>query len=418
MEKIAGLIGLTLILGTCFLMSNNYRAINYRIVLSGLFLQFFMAFFALKTNIGLKVFKTVGYFFAYVIDGSARMGADFVFGVLVRQDVLSETFGLPHSFIFFFNVLSTIILISILVNLTYHFGIMQYMVRFIAKIVHKIMNISGAEAVSNVASAFVGQVEAQIMIKPYLKHMTRSELLASMTGSMSCIAGGVMVIYIGFGIPSEYLLAASMMAAPGALVISKIVYPETEVCVNSVSALNFKLKRETSNVVEAISQGCNDGLKIALNVTTMLIGFMSLISLVNMFLSWMSIYLGIPDFSIQYILGKIFLVFAWLIGIPSKDVEVAGALMGTKLVINEFIAYLQLKDFIVIHNLSSRTVVILSIALCGFANFGSIGVQVGGIGGLAPERIKDLAELGVRALICGTLTSYLSATIAGLVISI
>lgn len=416
MEKIAGVIGLILILGTCFLMSNNYRAINYRIVLSGLFLQFFMAFFALKTNIGLKIFKTVGYFFAYIIDGSARMGADFVFGVLVRQDVLSETFGLPHSFIFFFNVLSTIILISILVNLSYHFGLMQYMVRCIAKVVHKIMNISGVEAVSNVASAFVGQVEAQIMIKPYIKHMTRSELLASMTGSMSCIAGGVMVIYIGFGIPSEYLLASSMMAAPGALVIAKIVYPETENSVNSISALNFKLKRESSNVIEAISQGCNDGLKIALNVTTMLIGFMSLISLINMFLSWMSIYLKIPDFSIQYILGKMFLTFAWLIGIPSQDVEIAGALMGTKLVINEFIAFLQLKDFIIIHNLSPRTVVILSIALCGFANFGSIGVQVGGIGGLAPERTKDLAALGVRALICGTLTSYLSATIAGLVI--
>lgn len=418
MEKFTGLIGFVLILGTCFLMSNNYRAINYRIILSGLVLQFFMAFFALKTNIGLKLFKTVGYFIAYIIDGSAKMGADFVFGVLVRQDVLSETFGLPHSFIFFFNVLATIILISILVNLSYHFGIMQYIIKIIAKVVHKVMNISGVEAVSNVASAFVGQVEAQIMIKPYLKDMTRSELLASMTGSMSCIAGGVMVIYIGFGIPSEYLLAASMMAAPGALVISKIVYPETENRINSVSALNFKLKKTTSNVIEAIYQGCNDGLKITVNVTTMLIGFMSLISLINMFFSWISIYLGIPDLSIQYFLGKIFLTFAWVIGIPSQDVEIAGALMGTKLVINEFIAYLQLKDFIVIHDLSSRTVVILSIALCGFANFGSIGVQVGGIGGLAPERTKDLAALGVRALICGTLTSYLSATIAGLVIAL
>lgn len=414
--KIPGLFGFFIILIICFYMSNNRKKINYRIVISGLFLQFIMAFLALKTSLGLRFFKSIGYFLAYVIDGSARMGADFVFGVLVRQEVLSETFGISHSFIFFFNILSTIILISILVNITYYFGIMQYIIGLIAKLVYKFMKISGVEAVSNVASAFVGQVEAQIMIKPYLKYMTRSELLASMTGSMSCIAGGVMVIYVGFGIPSEYLLAASMMAAPGALVISKIVYPENEISKNTYNAFNFKLKKENSNLIEAISQGCNEGLKIALNVTTMLIGFMSLISLINMFFSWISIYVNLPGLSIQYILGKIFFLFAWLIGIPLKDAEISGSLMGTKLVINEFIAFLQLKDFILIHDFSKRTIVILSIALCGFANLGSIGVQVGGIGGLAPERMKDLSELGVKALICGTLTSYLSASIAGLII--
>lgn len=415
-NKIPGLFGFFIIMAICFIMSNNYKYINYRIVFSGLFIQFTMAFFALKTSFGLSTFKSIGYLIAYIIDGSARMGADFVFGVLVRQEVLSETFGIPHSFIFFFNVLSTIILMSILVNLAYYFGIMQRIIGLIAKIVYKLMNISGVEAVSNVASAFVGQVEAQIMIKPYLKNMTKSELLASMTGSMSCIAGSVMVIYVGFGIPSEYLLTASIMSAPGALVVSKIVFPETEKTNNTNSALKLELKKESTNIIEIISQGCNEGLKISLNITTMLIGFMSLIALVNMFLTWISFYIGIPELSMQYILGKVFSIFAWLLGIPIKDIDIAGSLLGTKFVINEFIAYLQLKDFILIHNLNHRTVIILSVALCGFANIGSIGVQVGGIGGLVPERIKDLSSLGFKALICGTLTSYLSATIVGLLI--
>lgn len=413
MERFTGLLGIAVILGLCFLISNNRRAINYRIVLSGLFLQCITALFILKTNIGLKIFKRIGNLFTHVIEGSANTGADFVFGVLVRQEVLADAFGSAHSFIFFFNVMATIILICILVSLAYHWGIMQHVVAFIAKIVHRLMGISGSEAISNVASAFVGQVEAQIMIKPYLKGMTRSELLASMAGSMACISGGVMVIYIGFGIPAEYLLAASLMAAPGALVISKIVYPETEIS-ETKGMIKLQLKKETINAIDAVSQGCSDGLKISLNVAVMLIGFMALVALINMFFSWLGGGIGFPELSLQYLLSKIFLGLAWIIGVPGKDIETAGALMGTKLVINEFVAYLQLKDLITTQQLDSKTIVILSIALCGFANFGSIGIQIGGIGGLVPERAKDLVQLGMHALICGTLASYLSAAIASL----
>ncbi|XCI75296.1 MAG: nucleoside transporter C-terminal domain-containing protein [Flavobacteriales bacterium] len=415
MEKYTCLFGIIAILIVSFLISNNRKAINYRVVGSGLVLQWITALFILKTGIGLKIFKSLGDFITRAIEGSARAGADFVFGVLVRQEVLAKALGPAHAFIFFFNVMATIILICILVSLAYHWGIMQRIVALIAKVVHKLMGISGSEAMSNVASAFVGQVEAQIMIKPYLKGMTRSELLASMSGSMACISGGVMVIYIGFGIPAEYLLAASLMAAPSALVISKIVYPETEVS-ETKGSVKLQFKKETTNTIDAISHGCSDGLKISLNVAVMLTGFMAVVALMNMFFSWLAPYIGLPELSLQYILGKIFLGLAWLIGIPSKDIETAGTLMGTKLVINEFVAYLQLKELIVAQQLTPRTIMILSIALCGFANFGSIGIQIGGIGELAPERRKDLAQLGIRALICGTLASYLSAAIAGLLI--
>lgn len=415
MERFTGLLGIITILGICFLISNNRKAINYRIIFSGLFLQCVIALFILKTNIGLNIFKNIGNFFTQIIEGSAKMGSDFVFGVLVRQEVLTKAFGVNNSFIFFFNVIGIIILICILVSLTYHWGIMQYIISFIAKIVHRFMGISGSEAISNVASTFVGQVEAQIMIKPYLKGMTRSELLSSMSGSMACISGGVVVIYAGFGIPVEYLLAASFMAAPSALVISKIVYPETQTS-ETKGIIKIKLKKETINTIDAISQGCSDGLKISLNIVAMLIGFMALISLVNMFFNWIGSCMNFPKLNLQYILGKVFLIFSWLIGVSNKDVEIAGSLMGTKLVINEFIAYLQLKDLIINKSLSTKSIMILSVALCGFANIGSIGIQIGGIGGLVPERSKDLAQLGIRALICGTLASYLSAAITGILI--
>ena len=416
MERFTGFLGVIFILGISYLFSNNRKAINYILVLKGLLLQVAIAFFILKTHVGLRIFQKIGIFITHIIEKSSRSGADFVFGVLVRQEILSDKLGPEHAFIFFFNITATVILICVLVEISYHLGIMQRLVFWVARIVHRVMGISGVEAISNVASAFVGQVEAQIMIKPYLKGMTLSELLASMSGSMACIAGGVMVVYIGFGIPAEYLISASLMAAPAALVISKIVYPEIQ---ESETKKNVKLaiEKESSNILDVISHSCSDGLKISLNISAMLIGFMALATMIDLFLSELGSYLTISNLSMSYILGKLFFPLAWLMGIPSKDIDVAGSLMGTKLIINEFVAYLQLKDLIAMRALDTKTITILSVALCGFANIGSIGIQIGGIGELVPDRRKDLSSLAWYALLCGTLTSYLSATIAGLLMS-
>ncbi len=275
------------------------------------------------------------------------------------------------------------------------------------------MGVSGAEAVSNVASAFVGQVEAQIMIKPYLKGMTNSELMASMAGSFACIAGGVMATYISFGVPAPYLLAASLMAAPGALVIAKIVYPETEQS-ETKGIVKLEVKKTHTNIIDAIAAGASDGLKVGLNVTAMLIGFIALIALIDVLLGKLGPVIHVPTLSLNFLLGKLFAVFAWAMGVPGKDVETAGALMGTKMVVNEFVAYLDLVK--IKETLHPKTLLITSFALCGFANFSSIAIQVGGIGELAPSRRSDLAKLGFKALICGTLASYLSATLAGLLI--
>lgn len=413
MQRFTGLLGVFFILGLSYLFSNNRKAIDYRLVLKGLLLQVGTALFILRTDVGSKIFREIGSLITRVIEHSSRAGADFVFGVLVRQDVLSEKLGAKNAFIFFFNVTSTVILICVLVGVFYHLGIMQRLVSWIARIVYRLMGISGVEAISNVASAFVGQVEAQIMIKPYLKGMTRSELLASMSGSMACIAGGVMVIYMEFGIPAEYLLAASIMAAPAALVISKIVYPETQES-QTKKKVKLSVEKESSNLLDAVSHGCSEGLKISLNISAMLLGFMALVAMVDLFLGWLGPYLSFSNLSLSFLLGKLFFPLAWLMGIPLKDIDISGSLMGTKLVINEFVAYLQLKDLIASHAIDAKTITILSIALCGFANIGSVGIQIGGIGELVPDRRKDLARLAWRALLCGTLASYLSATIAGL----
>lgn len=413
-NKLIPLLGIIIILFISFSISNNKKLINYRTVLIGLLLQIFIAVVSLKTTWGINFFRIIGNAISSILDKSSKEGGAFVFGVLVKPDILSKCFGVSNAFIFFFNITSTIILICCLVSLLYHFGIMQRIVVVIAKIVHKLMDISGSEAISNVGSIFVGQVEAQIMIKPYLKNMTKSELLASMAGSMACISGGVMIVYIGLGIPAEYLLVASLMSAPGALVISKIVYPETSVS-ETKGNVNMIFKKRTINILDAVSKGCKDGMDISLNLAGTLIGYMSLISLLNFMLFYLGSFFHFNYLSLQFILGKIFAFFAWMVGVPFTDIELAGSLMGTKLVINEFVAYLDLQKLIHSKVLKHETVMLMSICLCGFANFGSIGVQIGGIGSLAPNRIKDLSRLGFKALVCGTLSSYLSAAIVKLV---
>lgn len=412
MERFTGLLGIVLILGVSFLMSNNRKAINYRTVGVGLLMQVLLAVFILKTEVGQNLFQWLGDSINTLL-GQADKGAQFVFGSLVNRDLMIKAFGPGNDYIFFFKVVPTIIFVAVLVNMFYHLGILQRVVSFIGKGVHWLMGVSGAEALSNVASTFVGQVEAQIMIKPYLKNMTNSELMASMTGSFACIAGGVMAVYISLGVPAAYLLAASLMAAPGALVISKIIFPETEKS-ETQGEVKLELSKSHANLVDAIAAGASEGLKVGLNVIAMLIGFIALIALVDLGLGHIGTWINYPELSMNTILGKVFSVFAFAMGVPAQDVEVAGALMGKKMVVNEFVAYLdmvKLKE-----TLDPKTIAITSFALCGFANFSSVAIQIGGIGELAPSRRSDLAKLGFKALIAGTLASYLSATLAGLLL--
>lgn len=424
MERFTGIIGILLILGIAFLLSNNRKAINYRLVLSGLGLQLALALFILKTTPGQIIFAGLGHKIEWLLK-LADKGGEFVFGGLMRPDLLKPLLGDAYSFLFMFKIMPTIIFVAVLVNIAYHIGLMQIVVSFFARMVHALMRVSGSEALSNVASAFVGQVEAQIMIKPYINTMTMSELLASMAGSMACIAGGVMAVYISMGVPAPYLLAASIMAAPGALVISKIVWPEVEESATKGS-VKLEVKKTHANLLDAISHGASDGLKVSLNVIAMLIGFIALIALVNAVLGWIGhlialsglslsgVGIDLNHLSLNNILGSIFSVFAFLMGVPSTDIQTVGSLMGTKIVINEFVAYSELTPMIAKNLLQPKSIMIASFALCGFANFSSIAIQVGGIGELAPSRRSDLARLGFKALICGTLASYMSAALAGM----
>ena len=412
MERFTGLLGIVLILGVAFLMSNNRKAINYRTVGVGLLLQVILAVFILKTEVGQSLFQWLGDSINTLL-GQADKGALFVFGSLVDRNLMTKAFGPGNDYIFFFKVVPTIIFVAVLVNMFYHLGVLQRIVSTMGRGVHWLMGVSGAEALSNVASTFVGQVEAQIMIKPYLKNMTNSELMASMTGSFACIAGGVMAVYISLGVPAAYLLAASLMAAPGALVISKIIFPETDKS-ETQGEVKLSIEKTHANLVDAIAAGASEGLKVGLNVIAMLIGFIALIALVDLGLGQLGGLINMPTLSMNLILGKVFSVFAFAMGVPAVDIEVAGALMGKKMVVNEFVAYLdmvKIKD-----TLSPKTIAITSFALCGFANFSSVAIQIGGIGELVPSRRSDLAKLGFKALIAGTLASYLSATLAGLLL--
>ncbi|MBN8701624.1 MAG: NupC/NupG family nucleoside CNT transporter [Bacteroidetes bacterium] len=410
MERFIGIIGVLLILGIAFLASNNRKAINYRLVLSGIGLQLFIAVLVLKVPPVTRFFQLLGTGMQK-IEGFAKQGANFVYGGIATSsyDGTVQNYSMPHTFVFAFNITATIILVCILVAIFYHVGIMQRIVSVIAKAMNFVMRVSGAEALSNVASAFVGQVEAQVMIRPYLPTMTKSELLASMSGSLACIAGGILIVYANMGAKAEYLIAASLMAAPGALVISKIVFPETEES-QTMGNVKLEVKSNYSNLIDAISHGAADGFKIAMNVVAMLIGFIALIAMINWILG--HIY---PELTLDFIFGKLFYPIAWSMGIPLQDVGSAATLLGQKLTVNEFVAFQNLTTKAV-PVLTEKGLLIISIAICGFANFSSVGMQIGGIGALAPERRTDLAKLGMKALLCGTLASYLSATIAGMLI--
>lgn len=419
MERFTGLIGIVLILALAFIASNNKKKINLRLVFSGLGLQVLIAVLIMKVQPVSAFFGKLGAGMQK-IEHFAKQGVNFVYGGIatIGYDGTAQNYTAPGAFVFAFNVTATIILVCVLVAIFYHIGLMQRIVALIAKGMNFVMRVSGAEALSNVASAFVGQVEAQVMIRPYLKGMTKSELLASMSGSLACIAGGILIVYANMGAQAGMdlapkLIMASLMAAPGSLVISKIVFPETEVS-ETMGNVKLEVKSNYTNLIDAISHGAGDGFKIAMNVIAMLIGFIALIALVDATLLYIG-HLFNPDFhlSLNWIFGKIFYPFAWAMGVPVSDVNNAATLLGQKLTVNEFLAFKNLTNGEV-PVLTPKGITIISVAICGFANFSSVGMQIGGIGALVPERRADLAKLGLKALFCGTLASYLSASIAGI----
>lgn len=425
MNILFGLVGILAMLGIAFLMSANKKAINYKTVGVGLGLQFFLAVFILKFEPGKIMFEYIGKFVEKILL-FANEGANFVFGPLTNSpEIWNELFG-NKAFMFALNLIPALIFMMILVNILYYYGIMQRIIAFLGKVVNKLMDVSGAEALSNVASSFVGQIVAQIMIKPYLPNLTRSEVLASMTGSMACLSGGLIAVYAGIGIPPQYMLAACIMAAPGALVVAKIIYPET---MQPQTKNDFKIrKRRTDvNVLDAISKGATEGMKVGLNVIAMLIALIALIAMIDYFLGVFGSFaynylhlnlsfigLDIQHLSIKMIFGKLFSVFAFLMGIPFNEVTTVGSLLGTKFVLNEAIAFTDLATMQ--ETISQRSFIITTFALSGFANFSSVAIQISGIGEIAPNQRKNLARMGFRALIAGTLTSYISACMAAMLI--
>jgi CNT family concentrative nucleoside transporter len=410
MERFTGLIGIILILGIAFLFSNNRKRINKRLVFSGLILQFMIAIVVLKIPVANNFFQFLGKGMQK-LESFAKEGTNFVYGSLAVVDPSGQiaSYGAAHVFVFAFNIMATLILICVLVAMLYYLGVIQFVISIVARAMHFVMRVSGSEALSNVSSAFVGQVEAQVLIRSYLPTMTKSELLASMSGSLACISGGILIIYVNMGARPDYLMAASLMAAPGALVISKIVFPETEES-PTMGTVKLNVKSGYTNLLDAITHGAIDGFKIAMNVIALLIGFISLIVMVNWILG--HIHYGL---SLDYIFGKLFYPLAWTMGVPKQDISNAATLLGQKLTVNEFIAFKNLTTNAV-PMITPKGLTIITIAICGFANFSSVGMQIGGIGALAPERRGDLARLGMKALLCGTLASYLSATIAGMLV--
>ena len=404
MERVISFIGLLTFLGLAFLLSTDRKKINWRTVLSGVGLQVFLGLIILKTDMGQQFFQGAKNVFTGILSYT-NSGSEFIFGSLMD--------GKKHGFIFFTMVLPTIIFTSSLMSVLYHLGVMQFVIKLFAKAMVVVMGVSGAESLAAAANIFAGQTEAPLVVKPFISKMTRSELLALMTGGMATVAGGVLAAYVGFGIDAAHLLSASVMSAPAALVCAKLMVPETE-NPTTKGDVKMKIEKTTVNIVDAAAAGAGDGLKLAINVGAMLLSFIALIALFNGLLSWVGGIFNYSELSLELITGYLFSPVAFIMGVPWSDAQVVGSLLGKKLILNEFVAYLDLKNQMT--NLSERSVIISTYALCGFANFSSIAIQVGGIGVLAPGRRKDLAMLGIKSLIAGTLACLMTACIAGIFI--
>jgi concentrative nucleoside transporter, CNT family len=403
------LFGAIVILAIAVAFSNNRRAINWSTVAWGLSLQVVFAILVLKTSLGQRIFSTLGAGINKLL-GFAGVGAAFVFGPLGDSSVWSRAMtgalgpaGAQYGVIFAFQVLPTIIFIAALFAILYYFGVMQIVVRVFAFLMHRVMKASGAESLNVAASIFMGQTEAPLTIRPYLPEMTQSELMTVMTSGMAHISGGIMAAYILFGIEAKHLLTAVIMTAPGTIMMAKMLVPETEVP-KTMGSVKLQVEMTDVNVIDAAGRGTGEGLQLALNVGAMLISFLALIAMVNFIL-------GYVHLSLQQVFGWIFSPVAWSMGVPWRDAATIGNLLGTRMVLNEFVAYSQLGPLKA--SLDPKSFTIATFALCGFANFSSIGIQIGGIGALAPNRRHDLARLGLRAMFAGTLANFMTATIAG-----
>lgn len=396
------IFGLFILIGIAFLLSNNRRRISAHTILFGLFLQFTFAFLVLKTTGGKLFFAKAQEW----VEGFLKMsnaGATFVFGETFQQ----------HPFAFM--VLPTIIFVSASMTMLFHLGIMQKIVQGMAWVMAKTMRTSGAESLAAAAEIFMGHTESPLVIRPYITTMTPSEILAMMTAGMATVAGGVLAVYVSMGVSAGHLIAASIMSAPGALMIAKIIYPETGQP-PTLGKVSLQLPSTHVNIFDAVCNGAADGVKLAINVAAMLIAFISLVTLVNVIFEWGSSGLLGVTFSFQKLLGWGFSAIAFCIGIEWKDCINIGQLLGTKMVLNEMVAYLDLQKMMQANLVTQRSITIATYALCGFANFSSIAIQIGGVGNLVPDRQKDFAKLGLRAMIGGTLASCISATIAGILI--
>lgn len=397
-----GWLGLVAMLGLAFAFSTNRRRVPWRLVVIGIVLQFSFALLILKTPGGRMVFAGASDAITAFLNFSDT-GAAFVFGE-----------GFQEHF-FAFKVLSTIIFFSSFIAVLYYLGVLQKVVSVFAYVMQRTMGTSGAESLSAAANIFVGQTEAPLLIRPYVAGMTRSELMAVMTGGFATVAGGVMAAYVGMGISAGHLLAASVMSAPAALVMAKIMLPETEVS-QTAGKVTITVERPWANVVDAAAQGAADGLKLALNVAAMLLAFRALIAVLDGGLGLVGPWIGVEPLTLSMLFGWAFAPLAWLMGVPWSESILVGSLLGTKTVLNEFIAYPELATMMKAGVLSEKSSVIATYALCGFSNFSSIAIQIGGIGGIAPERKSELAQLGLRAMVAGSFACFQTATIAGLLL--
>jgi CNT family concentrative nucleoside transporter len=415
--------GAVLILGIAYVLSTDRSAIDRKTVMWGLSLQVVFALLVLKNEWGQRTFKYLGDLITRLLD-FANVGASFVFGPLGDREAWPRIMtgalgaeGARYAMIFAFQVLPTIIFIAALFAILYYYGVMQFVVRLFAWGMRKVMKASGAETLNVAASIFMGQTEAPLTIRPYLPKMTQSELMTVMTSGMAHISGGIMAAYILFGIEAKHLLTAVIMTAPGTLMMAKMFVPETEEP-ETMGTVKLEVERTDVNVIDAAGRGTGEGLHLALNVGAMLVSFLALVALLNALLGVVggvvSTYLGIAslaNLSMQQILGWLFSPVAWAMGVQWRDAATIGNLLGTRMVLNEFVAYSQLGPLKA--SLDPNSFTIATFALCGFANFSSIGIQIGGIGALAPNRRHDLARLGMRAMLAGTLANFMTATIAG-----
>ena len=413
--KMISLFGLAAFVAIAWLLSNNRTRFPWRTVLSGLGLQFTFALFILKTGVGLAIFGGVQNAVRRIGDFSDE-GAAMAFGPLAKGEILGKAFGSGNAYVFAVSITATIILISALSALLYHWGILQRIVQAMAWVMRRVMGTSGSESLAAASNIFLGQTEAALLVKPYIPKMTASEIMALMTAGMATIATGVMVVYPKLGLDAGHILTASVLSAPAALLVSKIMFPEIERSETAAGA-PMKVEKTDANSLDSLCRGTSEGVMLAINVMGMLIAFVAVVALANAVCGAAQGAFGVApenQFTLQTLLGHVNAPFAWLMGVPWKDCTLVGQALGERIVLNEFIGYISLSKSIA--TLDPRSVTIATYALCGFANFASIAIQIGGIGAMAPTRRGDLARLGFRAMIAGLLACYITATIAGILI--